>query len=180
MTSQSHRSTHSFSQNNNLQPPIAGPTPKQQRRSTSPASTTSLSAPDVPRPQGRPPSPLRNAFIPDTFTGIDPDESYSDDEEDEFGNARKWAEGSPSPSSSVSNLAASFTQRVNNFLGSMAPRSSGSMPSDAEIEADAERERERSRREAERILTREAAERKLVEERVLEMMNNARSLPPPP
>jgi len=57
---------------------------------------------------------------------------------------------------------------------------SGSMPSDAELEADAERERDRSRREAERILTREAEERRRVEERVLAMMGSTRGLPPPP
>jgi len=54
------------------------------------------------------------------------------------------------------------------------------MPTDAELEAEAERERDQSRREAERILTREAQERKLVEERVLAMMESTRSLPPPP
>ncbi|KAG6872193.1 hypothetical protein C0995_012085 [Termitomyces sp. Mi166 len=172
--SPAHRSTTSLSQ------PLVGSTPKQQRRMTSPTTNASLTAPEVPKPQGRPPSPLRNEFVPDTSTGIDPDESFSDDEDDDFENHQKWQERSPSPSSSVSQLAASITQRVGNFLGTMAPRSSGGMPTDAELEAEAERERERSRREAERILTREAEERKLVEERVLEMMNNARSLPPPP
>ncbi|KAG5335890.1 hypothetical protein C0989_012616 [Termitomyces sp. Mn162] len=164
----------------NPQPLVGSSTPKQQRRMTSPASKASLKAPDVPKPQGRPPSPLRNEFIPDTFTGIDPDESFSDDEDDNLDDQAKWKERSPSPSSSVSQLAASITQRVGTFLGTMTPRSPGVMPTDAELEAEAERERERSRREAERILTREAEERKLVEERVLEMMSNARSLPPPP
>ncbi|KAG5641097.1 hypothetical protein DXG03_006034 [Asterophora parasitica] len=88
-------------------------------------------------------------------------------------------ERSPSPSSSVSQLAASFTQRVGSFLGNMAPRSPG-MPTDAELEAEAERERDRTRLEAERILTREAEERRQVEERVLAMMESTRSLPPPP
>ncbi|KAG6884547.1 hypothetical protein C0993_010216 [Termitomyces sp. T159_Od127] len=107
-------------------------------------------------------------------------ECFSDDEDDDLENQQTWKERSPSPSSSVSHLAASITQRVGSFLGTVTPRSAGVMPTDAELEAEAERERERSRREAERILTREAEERKLVEERVLEMMSSARSLPPPP
>ena len=52
--------------------------------------------------------------------------------------------------------------------------------SDAELEAEAERERDRSRREAEAILTREAQQRRLVEDRVLSMMESTKSLPPPP
>jgi hypothetical protein len=64
----------------------------------------------------------------------------------------------------------------------MSPRS---LPTEAEIEAEAERERDRSRREAERILTQEAEERRLVEEKVLAMMQSTRgsspkSLPQPP
>ncbi|KAF8064904.1 hypothetical protein FPV67DRAFT_160506 [Lyophyllum atratum] len=179
--SPSHRSTHSLSQSN-LQLPGPGPTQKQQRRLTSPASNSSLNPPEGYRPPaGRPPSPLRNGFVPDTFTGIDPDEVSEDGEDDEdFHDRGRWPERSPSPSSSVSQLAASFTQRVGNFLGNMAPRSPGLMPTDAELEAEAERERDRSRREAERILTREAEERQLVEERVLAMMEITRSLPPPP
>ncbi|KAG6832859.1 hypothetical protein H0H87_012791 [Tephrocybe sp. NHM501043] len=136
-------------------------------------------SPEVQRPQGRPPSPLRNGFVPDdTSTGIEPN-NFSDDEDDDPEDRRQWTERSPSPSSSVSHLAASFTHRVGNFLG-MGSRASGSMPTDAELEAEAEREREKSRKEAERILTREAEERKLVEERVLAMMSSTRSLPPPP
>ncbi|KAG6914085.1 hypothetical protein DXG01_002495 [Tephrocybe rancida] len=175
----SPRSTASVSQSN-LQPLNIGQNTKQQRRMTSPASNASLVAPEVQRPQGRPPSPLRNEFVPDTSTGIHPDDFSDEDEDDDPEDRRKWTERSPSPSSSVSQLAASFTQRVGNFLGNMTPRSPGSMPTDAELEAEAERERDRSRREAERILTREAEERKMVEERVLAMMSTTRSLPPPP
>ncbi|GLB39605.1 hypothetical protein LshimejAT787_0701150 [Lyophyllum shimeji] len=180
-----HRSTHSLSQNN-LQPPDAGLTQKQQRRMTSPASNSSLNAPEGYRPQsGRPPSPLRNGFVPDTSTGIDPEEASDDEDEDgqnedDVHDSKGWPARSPSRSSSVSQLAASFTQRVGSFLEGMAPRSPGSMPTDAELEAEAERERDRSRREAERILTREAQQRKLLEERVLAMMESTRSLPPPP
>ncbi|KAG6334701.1 hypothetical protein ID866_4380 [Astraeus odoratus] len=54
------------------------------------------------------------------------------------------------------------------------------LPTDAELEAEAMRERDRSRREAERILTLEAEERRAMEERVLAMMNSSpQSLPPP-
>jgi len=110
----------------------------------------------------------------DTGTGIDP--NASDDESDE---ENQW-QRSPSPASSVSHLAASFVQRMNSFVGGIAPPKSPMMPTDAELEAEAERERDRSRREAEAILTREAQQRKLVEERVLAMMESAKSLPPPP
>ncbi len=79
----------------------------------------------------------------------------------------------------MSNLAASFVQRVNNFVGGISPKSP-SLPSDAELEAEAERERDRSRRDAEAILSREARERKLVEDRVLEMLESTKTLPPPP
>ena len=116
----------------------------------------------------------------DTGTGIDPNASDdgSDDENDDDDPAR-W-QRSPSPASSVSHLAASFVQRMNSFVGGIAPPKSPGMPTDAELEAEAERERDRSRREAEAILTREAQQRKLVEERVLAMMESAKSLPPPP
>ncbi|EAU83792.2 hypothetical protein CC1G_07527 [Coprinopsis cinerea okayama7 len=174
-----HRSNQSLS----LQPPPGGMLPgSQQRRMTVSAmsSQSSLSLPDGGRQSSRPPSPLRNAFTFNSSTGVDGDQSFaSDDEDDDDAHPSKWKR-SPSPSSSVSNLAASFVQRVNNFVGNMAPRSPGALPSDAELEAEAERERERSRREAEAILTREAQQRKQVEERVLAMLGSTQSLPPPP
>jgi hypothetical protein len=71
-------------------------------------------------------------------------------------------------------------QRVNNFVGGMSVHKSPSLRSDAELEAEAERERDRSRREAEAIISKDAQGRKLVEERVLEMLGGAKSLPPPP
>lgn len=124
----------------------------------------------------RPSSPLRNGYIMDTSTGIDAHGSEDgSEEEDEDEDPAKWRR-SPSPSSSVSHLAASFVQRVNDFVGGIKP----SLLSDAELEAQAERERDRSRREAEAILTKEAQQRKQVEERVLSMMESTRSLPPPP
>ncbi|TFK32400.1 hypothetical protein BDQ12DRAFT_587499, partial [Crucibulum laeve] len=105
---------------------------------------------------------------------------FSEDGSDDEDDRGHWQERSPSPSSSVSQLAASFAQRVGTFVGNITPRSPGGMPTDAELEAEAERERDRSRREAEAILTREAQQRRLVEERVLAMMESTKSLPPPP
>ncbi|PPQ84934.1 hypothetical protein CVT25_004447 [Psilocybe cyanescens] len=175
-SSPSHRSTQSSS--TNLQAPGQGSTDsfKQQRRMTSPAG--SLTLPDGGRrPSSRPPSPLRQGFIMDTSTGIDPQGSDDGSDDDDDDDPSKW-QRSPSPASSVSHLAASFVQRMNNFVGGIGPKSP--MPSDAELEAEAERERDRSRREAELILTREAQQRKLVEDRVLAMMETAKSLPPPP
>ncbi|KAF7355410.1 hypothetical protein MSAN_01457700 [Mycena sanguinolenta] len=148
---------------------------KHQRRMTAPAS--SLQPPEGGSQQhsGRPPSPLRNGFVPNTFTGVDPDAEGSDDEDDRA----EWAR-SPSPTSSVSQMAASFARSVTSLVNGIAPRPPGALLTDAEIEAEAERERDRSRREAERILTREAEDRRLVEERVLAMMESTKSLPPPP
>ncbi|KAF8179904.1 hypothetical protein BJ912DRAFT_639216 [Pholiota molesta] len=138
----------------NLQPPSQGGSQesKQQRRMTAPVG--SLSLPDAGRKSSpRPPSPLRNGFVMDTSTGIDPlDSEDGSDEDDEDEDPAKWRR-SPSPSSSVSHLAASFVQRVNDFVGGIK---SPSLLSDAELEAQAERERDRSRREAEAILTKEA------------------------
>lgn len=115
----------------------------------------------------------------DTSTGItlhDDSEDGSNDEDDDPANWQR----SPSPASSASHLAASFVQRVNAFVGGIVPKSPGGSFTDAELEAEAERERDRSRREAEAILTKEAHQRKLVEERVLAMMETTKSLPPPP
>ena len=115
----------------------------------------------------------------DTSTGITPHGTSEDGSDDEFDDPAKW-QRSPSPASSASHLAASFVQRVNAFVGGIVPRSPGGSLTDAELEAEAERERDRSRREAEAILTKEAQQRKLVEERVLAMMETTKSLPPPP
>ena len=114
----------------------------------------------------------------DTSTGVeakDISEDGSDDESDDPTRRQR----PPSSASSASHLAASFVQRVNAFVGGIAPKSPGSL-TDAELEADAERKRDRSRLEAEAILTKEAQQRKLVEERVLAMMGTTKSLPPPP
>ncbi|EDQ99439.1 uncharacterized protein LACBIDRAFT_335010 [Laccaria bicolor S238N-H82] len=128
------------------------------------------------------PSPsTRRIRAQNSSTGIDPDaisDDGSDDNDDREDDQGIWQQRSPSPSSSVSHLAASFVQRIGTFVGGIAPRSP--MLSDAELEAEVERERDRSRREAEAILTREAQQRRLVEDRVLSMMESTKSLPPPP
>jgi hypothetical protein len=51
------------------------------------------------------------------------------------------------------------------------------LPSDAELEAEAARAREQSRREAERILTQEAEERKVVEDRLRGLLDSTRRSP---
>ncbi|KAJ7598875.1 hypothetical protein C8J56DRAFT_1157944 [Mycena floridula] len=155
----SHRSTQSVDVQA-LQPP-----------SLSSGRRMSLSIPPSPsQVSGRPPSPLRNGFIPDTSTRIPHDVDDDDDRSD-------WRMRSPSPASSVTQFASNLAKTVGTLIN---PRPPGWMPSDAELEAEAERERDQSRREAERILTREAMERKLLEDRVLEVMETSRSLPPPP
>ncbi|KAL4072241.1 hypothetical protein J3A83DRAFT_4093118, partial [Scleroderma citrinum] len=97
------------------------------------------------------------------------DDSDNDDDDDEG----TWVR-SQSPSTSVSQLAANFAQRVGSLMTPVV--SAKALPTDAELEAEAVRERDRSRREAERILTREAEERRKMEERVLAMMGPS---PPP-
>ncbi|KAF5325472.1 hypothetical protein D9619_010060 [Psilocybe cf. subviscida] len=157
---------------------LQAPGTAQARRRTSPVGSLNP-PPDGGRSNAsRPPSPLRNSYTMDTGTGIDPNANDDSDDDDDSDDPAKW-QRSPSPSSSVSHLAASFVQRVNNFVGGIAPKSPA-MRSDMELEAEAEMERDRSRREAEAILTREAQQRKLVEDRVLAMLESTKSLPPPP
>lgn len=131
-------------------------------------------APGSPR---RPPSPLRNQFTHRRFSN----ESHSGD--DDGGNEEEdqdltWPRSRSPTSTSVTQFAANLANRVNSFI---SPSVTGRpLPSDEELEAEAQRERDRSRREAERILTREAEERRAMEERVLAMMNSSpQSLPPP-
>ncbi|TFY83160.1 hypothetical protein EWM64_g852 [Hericium alpestre] len=52
------------------------------------------------------------------------------------------------------------------------------MLSDAELEAQAQRERDKSRREAERILTQEAEERRMMEDKVMTMLQMSSKEPP--
>ncbi|KIJ64732.1 hypothetical protein HYDPIDRAFT_111321 [Hydnomerulius pinastri MD-312] len=152
-----------------------------------PPSTLNLPGPvyghpsHVPSSPRRPHSPLRNDFVPrrnsqDSQSGDDNDDDDDDDDNDEAN--RTWVRSHSPASASVTQFAANLAHRVGSFM-SPAPGSRG-LPSDAELEAEAQRERDRSRREAEIILTREAEERRAMEERVLAMMNGSpQSLPPP-
>ncbi|KAG8808047.1 hypothetical protein FRC17_004153, partial [Serendipita sp. 399] len=70
-------------------------------------------------------------------------------------------------------LGATFARVANSIASSL--RSPALKPTDEEIEAEAIRERERSRREAERILTQEAEERRVMEEKILAMRAGARN-----
>ncbi|GJJ14732.1 hypothetical protein Clacol_008999 [Clathrus columnatus] len=134
-------------------------------------------------------SPLRNSIIIDPNTGtISEDGSAADiDNHDPWGQ-RTHNGMSHSPSPSITKFASSFAQKVGSLVSSASPHSQNvSLPTEAEIEADAEYQRERSRREAERILSLEARERKKVEERVLEMLGGSsdvrprsQTLPPSP
>ncbi|KAF8731535.1 hypothetical protein AX14_004735 [Amanita brunnescens Koide BX004] len=167
----------------------------QQRRMTSPADMTraSLTLPDSSNPKPanvRPPSPLRHSIVPNTYTGIDPDDNSSDDDSDSdddlngkmFNQSKRnnnYPYQSSSPSSSVSQLATNLAQRVGNFVAGNLPARSH-LPTDAELEAEAKREREKSRREAERILTREAEERRKADEKIFAMKDMAESLTLPP
>ncbi|KAG2340413.1 hypothetical protein BDR05DRAFT_915919 [Suillus weaverae] len=165
---------------------LSSPKPAHQRRMTASAlpPPTSLNLPEPvyghpghtsgsPR---RPPSPLRNEFTHRRFSN----ESHSgnDDDDEEEDQDRTWPRSRSPTSASVTQFAANLANRVNSFISpSIASRP---LPSDDELEAEAQRERDRSRREAERILTREAEERRAMEERVLAMMNSSpQSLPPP-
>jgi len=77
----------------------------------------------------------------------------------------------------MSQFASSFAQRVGSLVSSVGSAVSPGLPTDEELEREAERDRERSRREAERILTQEAEERRLMEEKVFAMMQTAHSSP---
>ncbi|KAG8799411.1 hypothetical protein FRC16_005185 [Serendipita sp. 398] len=70
-------------------------------------------------------------------------------------------------------LGTTFARVANSIVSSI--RSPSLKPTDEEIEAEAIRERERSRREAERILTQEAEERRVMEEKILALRNTARN-----
>ncbi|KAI0827471.1 hypothetical protein BC628DRAFT_1369821 [Trametes gibbosa] len=176
MASPSHRSSVSVS-NNHLTAPG-----KQQRRMSLPPPPSPLDLPEPVYGHKRPPSPLRNGFAIDPATGEISDTSSTHPSE-ESSTSRQWGQRPESPSPSVGQFAANFAQRVGSLMSNMSTRSPG-LPTDEELEAEAEREREQSRREAERILAREAEERRTVEERVLAMLQATPAtqdvLPPPP
>ncbi|KAF8452732.1 hypothetical protein L210DRAFT_3639210 [Boletus edulis BED1] len=158
----------------------------QQRRLTASSlpPPTSLGLPEPvyghpPLSSRRPHSPLRNDAIPrrnsqDSHSGDD-----NDDDDDDNDANRTWVRSQSPPAASVTQFAANLALRVGSFIS--PAQGSQALPSDAELEADAQRARDRSRREAEQILTREAEERRTVEERVLAMMNSSspHSVPPP-
>ncbi|KAG2120326.1 hypothetical protein BD769DRAFT_1341629, partial [Suillus cothurnatus] len=122
----------------------------------------------------RPPSPLRNQFTHRRLSN----ESQSGDDDEEEDQDRTWPRSRSPTSASVTQFATNLANRVNSFISPSV--TSRPLPSDEELEAEAQRERDRSRREAERILTQEAEERRAMEERVLAMMNSSpQSLPPP-
>lgn len=112
----------------------------------------------------RPSSPLRNGFVPPFADPID------SDEDEDWGPERYR---STSPATSVTQFATNLANRVNSLLTPPTRQTSG-MLTDAQLEAQAERERDQSRREAERILTREANERRATEERLLALMQNTK------
>ncbi|GJE93450.1 hypothetical protein PsYK624_096090 [Phanerochaete sordida] len=131
---------------------------------------------DLPEPmtygRARPPSPLRNAVTADPDTGEISESGSEHDSTDQL----QWADRVSSPPPSVAQFAANFAQRVGSL---MSNKSSTHLPTDEELMAEAERERERTRREAERILTREA-ETKRLEDRVLAMLDSdMRNMAPP-
>ena len=66
---------------------------------------------------------------------------------------------------------------MGSFVSSVGSAVSSGLPTDEELEREAERDRERSRREAERILTQEAEERRQMEEKVLAMLNISTATP---
>ncbi|KAG2051879.1 hypothetical protein BDR06DRAFT_973445 [Suillus hirtellus] len=162
---------------------LSSPRPDHQRRMTAsalpPATSLNLPEPVYGHPGHAPGSPLRNEFTHrrlsnESHSGDDGD----DDDDEEEDQDLTWPRSRSPTSTSVTQFAANLANRVNSFI---SPSIIGRpLPSDDELEAEAQRERDRSRREAERILTREAEERRAMEERVLSMMNNSpQSLPPP-
>ncbi|EKM78292.1 hypothetical protein AGABI1DRAFT_75808 [Agaricus bisporus var. burnettii JB137-S8] len=169
-TSPARRPAFSTSQAN-----LHTPSPGARHHRLNSPSQTSLNIPEGGQQQqfARPPSPLRNGFVPDSGTGIDAHAHSVDDDDD-----ARWEEQSLSPSSSVSQLAANLAQRVGSLVEGIKSRPQ--LPTDEELEAEAQRERDRSRREAEAIIIKEAQQRRLVEDRVLSMMQSTRSLPEPP
>jgi len=127
-------------------------------------------------PRRRSPSPLRSGFKVDPDTGeIHSEDGSDDDNDDDLDPA--WGRRSQSPNPSITQFASSFAQRVGSFVSSVGSAVTPGLPTDEELERQAERDRERSRREAERILTQEAEERRIMEEKVFAMMQTTRSSP---
>ncbi|KAI9507111.1 hypothetical protein F5148DRAFT_1015458 [Russula earlei] len=168
---------------NGLAPPPPDSRYKQQQRRVPPPALLPPPPPSVinvpqpvygnnyPRP--RSPSPLRSGFKVNPDTGeIQSEDGSDDDNDDDLDASRGRRSHSPNPS--ISYFASSFAQRVGSFVSSVGSVVSPGLPTD---EQEAERDRERSRREAERILIQEAEERRLMEEKVLAMLQTKNSPP---
>ncbi|PVF93633.1 hypothetical protein CPB86DRAFT_789892, partial [Serendipita vermifera] len=105
----------------------------------------------------RPGSPLRNSIT------ASPQHSEEGSPLPDRYDNNAWGDEHMSPLSPA--LGATFAKVASSIVSSL--RSPPLRPTDEEIEAEAIKERERSRREAERILTMEAEERRLMEEKIL-------------
>ncbi|CAE6473370.1 unnamed protein product [Rhizoctonia solani] len=118
----------------------------------------------LPIPHRRSTSPLRGGPTPVFDRSMDPE--VDDDEEIPWGEPQAQPSSPLSSSPGMNKFASSFATRVNALFADSRTHNRPRM-SDAEIEAEAERSREASRREAERILTEEAAARRRAEEQAL-------------
>jgi hypothetical protein len=168
-----------MSYNNRLEPPSPSPNPfnkeqRQLRRMTSPAN---FRGPPQ-RPLGLPGEEHHQGWGQDQLESEDGDESQLTSRDDAW--SQRNGEQREGVARRLSNTFARVSSLVANSINSQSSATSPSigayyspnmLPSDAELEAEAEREREISRREAERILTMEAEERRKLEERVLAMLS---------
>jgi hypothetical protein len=97
------------------------------------------------------------------------------EENDPWGNSQGRFTSEPQSPTLGATFARVASSVMSSLKGGPIP-----LPTEAEIEAQAIREREASRREAERILTQEAEQRRAMEERILAMKSVSQtSLPPP-
>ncbi|KAF8259113.1 hypothetical protein EI94DRAFT_1049992 [Lactarius quietus] len=78
---------------------------------------------------------------------------------------------------SITKFMSSFSQRIRSFVSSIGSAVPASLPTDEELEREAERDHECSRCEAEHVLTREAEERRIMEEKVFPMLHTTRDSP---
>ncbi|KAH7337640.1 hypothetical protein B0J17DRAFT_433341 [Rhizoctonia solani] len=155
-----------------LLPPIPPPAPlglpEMDTISLESSRSRPLSIPQSlpqPIPHRRSTSPLRSGTTPAFDKSMDPE--VDDEEEAPWGEHPLPGPSSPlSSSPGMNKFASTFATRVNALFADSRTQNRPRM-SDAEIEAEAERSREASRREAERILTEEAAARRKVEEQAL-------------
>lgn len=155
---------------------VPSPSPfNRQRRGTSPAHFEYRER--RPAPPAKPLGLPNPSFLQDLTGSLGgrsiTDSASEDGDEDEDPASNAWGGGQQRHRSNSSTSGfADLATRVGNVVSSIAsqPRSPVSRsytpslhPSDAELEAEAIREREHSRREAERILMKEAEERRRLE-----------------